>query len=183
MLSNTEVYSEHGSLANAALKIQSAFRGFRARKKIKLNSGKKHKKENIQSVDEARLEAVIKIQKFFRGFLARRKLMTEKRRKSNGHDIQSEDIQMMNAAIKIQSIFRGYKVRKALLTKLESNSKDVKDTNCEIKFSEAKNYEKLSGSGDHTDKDDASLVNAVVKIQSFFRGYKARKDMKSNCII
>ncbi|XP_047735506.1 abnormal spindle-like microcephaly-associated protein homolog [Hyalella azteca] len=157
MLSNTEVYSEHGSLANAALKIQSAFRGFRARKKIKLNSGKKHKKENIQSVDEARLEAVIKIQKFFRGFLARRKLMTEKRRKSNGHDIQSEDIQMMNAAIKIQSIFRGYKVRKALLTKLESNSKDVKDTNCEIKFSEAKNYEKLSGSGDHTDKDDASL--------------------------
>merc|ERR1711915_496835 len=93
-----------GDVATAAIKIQSAYKGFQTRKMIK-----KHK-EVLPDLNCAQVQdATIKIQSAYRGFKTRKQLQ------ESGEDLPNlKCANVVGATLKIQAYYRGFKVRKAI---------------------------------------------------------------------
>merc|ERR1711915_568786 len=93
-----------GDVATAAIKIQSAYKGFQTRKMIK-----KHK-EVLPDLNCAQVQdATIKIQSAYRGFKPRKQLQ------ESGEDLPNlKCANVVGATLKIQAYYRGFKVRKAI---------------------------------------------------------------------
>ncbi|XP_074429523.1 myosin-IIIa [Larus michahellis] len=140
----------------SAIKIQSAYRGFVARKEYANAKHNKKVEENI-----TRLQAIA------RGYLLRkkRKELNEARNK---------------AAITIQSHYRGYKERKIFKRRRESLRK--KQTENAASISEKEKDEGLQDNGESPSEVKSALPKteeeAAVVVQSHYRGYRVRKNIK-----
>ncbi|XP_052660502.1 myosin-IIIa isoform X2 [Harpia harpyja] len=140
----------------SAIKIQSAYRGFVARKEY--TNAKRNKKVE---------ESITRLQAIARGYLLRkkRKELTETRNK---------------AAITIQSHYRRYKERKIFKRRRESLRK--KQTENVASITEKEKDEELQDNEESPARVKSTLPKteeeAVVIVQSHYRGYKVRKKIK-----
>nr|XP_047904461.1 myosin-IIIa isoform X5 [Anser cygnoides] len=143
----------------SAIKIQSAYRGFVARKEY--TKAKRNQKME---------KYIVRLQAIARGYLLRkkRKELTGARNK---------------AATVIQSHYRGYKERKNFKKRRESLRK--KQTENASSFSEKEKDEELQDN----EQSPAGVKSALPKteeeaaiiVQSNYRGYRARKKIKEQC--
>ncbi|XP_075561325.1 myosin-IIIa isoform X2 [Pelecanus crispus] len=143
----------------SAIKIQSAYRGFAARKEY--TNAKRNKKVE---------EYITRLQAIARGYLLRkkRKELTETRNK---------------AAITIQSHYRGYKERKIFKRRRESFRK--KQTENAASISKKEKDEELQDNEESPAGVKSALPEreeeAAVIVQSHYRGYRVRKKIKKQC--
>merc|ERR1719510_1563919 len=95
-------------VAAAAVKIQSAYKGFKARKMVEQH------KELMPDLNCAQVQdATIKIQSAYRGFQTRKEMAKSKAEQDD--DLPDLcDQETLAAALKIQSAFKGYQVRKVV---------------------------------------------------------------------
>uniref|UniRef100_A0A8B9M1V9 non-specific serine/threonine protein kinase n=1 Tax=Accipiter nisus TaxID=211598 RepID=A0A8B9M1V9_9AVES len=120
-----------------------------------------------KKIKEQREQSAIKIQSVARGYLLRkkRKELTETRNK---------------AAITIQSYYRGYKERKMFKRRRESLRK--KQTENVASITEKEKDEELQDNEENPARVKSTLPKteeeAVVIVQSHYRGYKVRKKIK-----
>ena len=117
---------------DAALKIQSAFRGH----KVRMVSRKKtkpvaHDSDLPDLKDKDVQNAATKIQAAFKGHKVRRSKVEKGQRPKRVDDqeelpdLNAKDVQ--NAAMKIQSAFRGHQVRRVVKKPLKEEMPDLKD--------------------------------------------------------
>jgi hypothetical protein len=152
-------------MEQAALKIQSTFRGHKTRKDCKEKSDATASgTEDIEkSVDELNIEDG--------------NASNEAEKVNNDDDDVANmvlDEEMEQAALKIQSTFRGHKTRKEIKTKDEDNEPDQESD---------QNQEESTQPNDDDDVAnmvlDEEMEQAALKIQSTFRGHKTRKEIKT----
>ncbi|XP_074938722.1 myosin-IIIa isoform X2 [Phalacrocorax aristotelis] len=145
----------------SAIKIQSAYRGFVARKEY--TNAKRNKKVE---------EHIIRLQAIAKGYLLRKKIkeLTETRNK---------------AAITIQSHYRGYKERKIFKRRRESFKKKQslrkKQTENAASISKKEKDEELQDNEESPAGVKSALSKteeAAVIVQSHYRGYRVRKKIK-----
>ncbi|XP_071661348.1 myosin-IIIa isoform X1 [Patagioenas fasciata] len=140
----------------SAIKIQSAYRGFVARKEY---TNAKHNKKVEEYI--TRLQAIA------RGYLVRkkRKELAETRNK---------------AAITIQSHYRGYQERKIFERRRQSLRKEQTENAASV--SEKEKDEELEDNEESPAGVKSALTKteeeAAVVVQSHYRGYRVRKKMK-----
>ena len=109
---------EAADVAAAALKIQSAYKGFKTRKMVKTH------KEVLPDLNCAQVaDATIKIQSAYRGFQARKSL---KKRQDSLPDLKAKDV--VAATIKIQSAYRGFQTRRVVKKKVVTSSSDSSES-------------------------------------------------------
>ncbi|XP_054621198.1 myosin-IIIa isoform X2 [Dunckerocampus dactyliophorus] len=132
-----------------ALVLQSAYRGYKARKRA---SGEK-KKVKLQAF-------ILQFQSVCRGYLAKKKYkeMVEEKHK---------------AATKIQAHYRGHKERKSFKRKLEAKEKAENA----VKYQNPPQSENISQDVFPASNEEEESKAAVV-LQSNFRGYQERKKFK-----
>ncbi|XP_055866574.1 abnormal spindle-like microcephaly-associated protein homolog isoform X5 [Biomphalaria glabrata] len=163
----------------AAIKIQAGFRGHLVRKEMKKTtpniegnvelSQEMNDGVEIDNTDDSRInDAATKIQAGVRGLLTRKHILEEKIT-----DLKDPDIR--NAAKHIESGFKGLKEREEAIAKSEDDINDS-DNHPRDTFN--------NGDVDEVQVDemmfDDSSAQAAVKIQSGFRGYRARRQLKDN---
>lgn len=205
-------------IEQAALKIQSTFRGHKTRKEIKDKEPEPSETEELEEeqpaeeqnddddvanmvLDEEMEQAALKIQSTFRGHKTRKEVK-EKQEINEPNEQESEetaeqpnddddvanmvlDEEMEQAALKIQSTFRGHKTRKEVKDKQETsetNEEEQAEAE-EIKEEEEPAAEKTAKQL-QDEEDIANLVmdddmeKAALRIQSTFRGHKKRGPKK-----
>ncbi|XP_055866573.1 uncharacterized protein LOC106073892 isoform X4 [Biomphalaria glabrata] len=163
----------------AATKIQANFRGHLVRKDSRKTtpniegnvelSQEMNDGVEIDNTDDSRInDAATKIQAGVRGLLTRKHILEEKIT-----DLKDPDIR--NAAKHIESGFKGLKEREEAIAKSEDDINDS-DNHPRDTFN--------NGDVDEVQVDemmfDDSSAQAAVKIQSGFRGYRARRQLKDN---
>ncbi|XP_055866576.1 uncharacterized protein LOC106073892 isoform X7 [Biomphalaria glabrata] len=151
-------------VVKAASFIQSGFKGFKARQQAQDTIDEKQAVKMKRFLDNER--AAIKIQAGFRGHLVRKEM-------KKITDLKDPDIR--NAAKHIESGFKGLKEREEAIAKSEDDINDS-DNHPRDTFN--------NGDVDEVQVDemmfDDSSAQAAVKIQSGFRGYRARRQLKDN---
>ena len=156
-----------GKEHSAATSIQTGYRGYYTRKELK-----------------ARSEAATAIQAGYRGYAVRKRMQDSNSSKPLDEDskdvVKNEEEEA--AAIKIQSAFRGHQTRNAIRGELKSNSpadRDIEDNEVD---SSLKDGSVANKQGDEEQKADDSTETgedeAATKIQSSYRGYYTRKQLK-----
>ncbi|XP_067676890.1 DNA ligase 1-like isoform X3 [Haliotis asinina] len=184
---------EDPELASAATKIQASFRGHKARKdviekkteEIPVPPPEEEKQEDELDIDlnDPEVEkAATKIQASFKGHKARKEVRAlkgeeeaspaaaEAKPEEEEIDIDLEDPQTEKAAVMIQAQFRGFKTRKDM-----TNNKSETTTEAAPEESKQEEEEEID-----IDLTDPEVEKAAVKIQSGFKGFKARKEMKAS---
>lgn len=181
---------------DAVTKIQSGFRGMQARKHVKeLKEQKEKEVEEVEelpeldSFDSREVNAITKIQSGFRGMQARKQVEDMKKEKEaeavstpaaaeeeedlpNLNEFNNDEV---NAITKIQSGFRGMQARKQV-EEMKNNKKEeeVEENTEQIVDNQPQEAEEeLPKLEEFNDQE----VNAITKIQSGFRGMKARKEV------
>ena len=158
----------------AAIKMQACYRGIRARQQMFLKRMEIEKEEMRKELEDS----ATLIQATFRGKLARREIKvikvkkdTEKKEGDEVLNIDLNDPGVANAATKIQASFRGIQARKDI--KVMKVNKEVNKTSIT-----KKEVNKAEKEIDDIDPNDPDANNAAIKIQSGFRGSKARKEVQ-----
>jgi len=179
----------NNSDVDAVTKIQSGFRGMQARKHVKeLKEQKEKEVEEVEelpeldSFDSREVDAITKIQSGFRGMQARKQVEDMKKGKEEEEpaveEEEGEDLPNLNefnndevnAITKIQSGFRGMQARKQV-EEMKNNKKEEAEGEVDNTPQEAE--EELPKLDEFNDQE----VSAITKIQSGFRGMKARKEV------
>ena len=161
---------EYGAKEDAAAtSIQAGYRGYYSRKKF-----------------TARNEAATTIQAGYRGYAVRKSLQenevwTKPLDKADTEDVVVKEEEEA-AAIKIQSAFRGHQTRNAIRGEMKSNSpadRGIEDNEVD---SSLKDGSVANEQGDEVQKANDSTETekdeAATKIQSSYRGYHTRKQLK-----
>ncbi|MGH0183732.1 UNVERIFIED_CONTAM: hypothetical protein FKN15_013251 [Acipenser sinensis] len=176
----------------SAVVLQSAYRGHKVRKdhtnnrnKVKTESfiiqlqaayrGHKVRKDHTNNRNKVKTESfIIQLQAVCRGYLARKQYKEVVNEKNK-------------AATKIQARYRGHKDRKSLKRKREAmmKEKEVEETKS---VQEQPSVEKARKGGDGSingdtesggqQQDDEDDTKAAIVLQSNYRGYRERKQMK-----
>ncbi|XP_022325722.2 uncharacterized protein LOC111125839 isoform X3 [Crassostrea virginica] len=154
-------------VAEAAVKIQAGFKGYKARKEVK----EKKEKTSTESKSDTNLpsekemaEAATKIQAGFRGHKTRQEMKGKKEEEKHPAqqeeevDIDLNDPEVEQAALKIQAGFKGYKTRKDFENKKVESSEAIPATKNEEEEEEI-----------DIDLNDPEVASAAVKIQAGFR--------------
>lgn len=137
-----------------------------AKKGDQLEKMAKGEKVDIDLDDPKTEEAAVKIQAGFRGHKTREELKAKR---------EEEE-----AALKIQASYRGMKAREEVKEIRKSKSRESTNDNDREPVSEQV-AQKPADQTDEIDIDlnDPEVQGAALKIQSSFRGHKARKEVKS----
>nr|XP_022325722.1 abnormal spindle-like microcephaly-associated protein homolog isoform X2 [Crassostrea virginica] len=162
-------------VAEAAVKIQAGFKGYKARKEVK----EKKEKTSTESKSDTNLpsekemaEAATKIQAGFRGHKTRQEMKGKKEEETHPAqqeeevDIDLNDPEVEQAALKIQAGFKGYKTRKDFENKKVESSEAI----CATKNEEEEEEIDI-------DLNDPEVASAAVKIQA---GFRARINAKKS---
>jgi len=140
-------------VVNATLTIQRGYRRW------------KRKKDDLPDLDSADVAAAtIKIQSAYKGFKTRQMI---KKHKEVLPDLNCAQVQ--DATVKIQSAYRGFQTRKQMNVKKGADARDVIATTSDSSETEDDSLPDLK---------DAEVENATLKIQSAYRGFQTRKQMK-----
>jgi len=171
-------------VAHAAVKIQAAYKGFKARKVLNKNED-----EEMPDLNDVQVqEATVKIQSAFKGFAARKQRAEETKaairiqRNFRGFVTRkhgfAHTVEVAQAAIKIQKVYRGFQTRKKLKELPDLKCADVAAAAVKIQkvyrgFQTRKKVEQ-----DLPNLKCAKVVKATVRIQKVFRGYQTRKRLE-----
>lgn len=117
--------------------------------------------------------AASKIQASFKGYKTRKELNVKKQQVRDDIDRRERIKRENEAATSIQSGFRGYKTRKEFKEKQDRLQADMKAQS--VKGTDINDNEKKT---DRIVSDEKAREDAATKIQSNYRGYKTRKDLK-----
>ena len=183
---------ESKEVQDAAVKIQSVYKGFCERKKLYVGDSvkqvmavkyaKEKFKDDLPDLKAKDVQdATVKIQSVFRGYQARKENATVGKKQmmavhSDMDALEREEMpnleskEVQDAAIKIQSMYKGFCERKKLT---------AGDT---VRQVIAVKYAKGKFKDDLPDLKARDVLDATLKIQSVFRGYQARKQSTSNRI-
>lgn len=175
-VSSGDVQSEGQDQAKAAVVIQSNFRGHKERKRLEEEGKipKKKKKEREITPEPPKEEEQV--------------TQTEESGPESQPDASAEGLDEEKAATVLQSNFRGHRDRKKLKAERETQNK-TKEEAANDAEEETKDVDEALDATDvmiereeETDAEKERLEEeqAAVKIQSNFRGYKDRKNLKAN---
>lgn len=181
-VSSSDVKSEDQDETKAAVVLQSNFRGHKERKRLE-DEGKipKKKRKEKEVTPEPPIEE--------EPVLQAEESVPESQQETSAENPEGLDEE--KAATVLQSNFRGHRDRKKLKAERETQQKTkedaANDTEEETK-EEAEEEEALDVTDvmiEHKEETDAEKErleeeHAAVKIQSNFRGYKDRKNLKAN---
>ncbi|XP_034717445.1 myosin-IIIa isoform X3 [Etheostoma cragini] len=176
-VSSSDVRSEGQDQAKAAVVLQSNFRGHKERKRLeeegKIPKKKMKEKEIIPKPPKEEEKQVTQ---------------TEELGPESQPNASAEGLDEEKAATVLQSNFRGHRDRKKLKAERETQNK-TKEEAAKDAEEESKDVEEALDVTDvmierkeETDAEKERLEEeqAAVKIQSNFRGYKDRKNLKAN---
>jgi len=191
-----ELYSFDDREVTAITKIQSGFRGMQSRKQVKELKEQKETESaeivqveeteeveelpELNSFDDREVNAITKIQAGFKGMQARKQVkemkttQVEESSKVETAPESEEELPNLNefnndevnAITKIQAGFKGMQARKQV-KEMKNNKEETVVVEETVEVEELPNLEEF----------DAQEVNAITKIQSGFRGMKARKEV------
>ena len=159
-------------IADAAIKIQAVYKGFKIRQKIEK---KKQLDDDLPDLNDKDIaDAAVKIQAVYKGFKIRKRMDIKKSKKNDDlPDLNDSDL--ADAAVKIQSVYKGFKIRQTIKKKqLDDDLPDLNDG--EVVDAAMKIQAGWKGFKTRKQmKDMGTIIAAVMTIQSAFRKYKARK--------
>ncbi|KAM3860363.1 myosin-IIIa [Diretmus argenteus] len=172
------VKSEDHEEAKAAVVLQSNFRGHKERKRLEEEGKipkKKKKKEKSVTLEPTKEEPVIQ----------KEEPMLESQQGLSAED--QGGLEEEKAATVLQSNFRGHRDRKKLKAAKETKKNAKEEVTLKNNEEEGTHEEVDIGDVAIEHKEEADSENerleeeqAAVKIQSNFRGYKGRKNLKAN---
>ncbi|CAJ1082668.1 myosin-IIIa [Xyrichtys novacula] len=189
----------------AATVLQSNFRGHKERKRLqeegKIPVKKKKAKSpgeeadvspsDVKSDDREEAKAAVVLQSNFRGHKERKRLEEEgkipkKRKKEAEKPAPQSDVEEEKAATVLQSNFRGHRERKKMKAEREARNKvkeyvdyDMAEEAIEDALDVSYVVIERKDSAD-AERERQEEEQAAVRIQSNFRGYKDRKNLRAN---
>ncbi|XP_065805147.1 myosin-IIIa [Labrus bergylta] len=188
----------------AATVLQSNFRGHKERKRLqeegkipaKNQKAKSPEREavsssDVKTEDQDEAKAAVVLQSNFRGHKERKRLEEEgkipkKRKKEVQKPVPEAAPEEEKAATVLQSNFRGHRERKKMKAEREAKHKAKEEVDYDMAEEATEDTVDISDvvieRKDETDAEKERLEEeqAAVKIQSNFRGYKDRKNLKAN---
>ena len=146
---------EDPEVAEAATKIQSVFKGHKARREVEEMKGKKED-ETDKPGDSCQVNEIPV--------------------KEDIIDIDLEDPEVEKAASRIQAGFKGHKARKEVkeLKQIRENDGQLIETSNNHVVAETPSEEEIID----IDLEDPEVEKAASRIQAGFKGHKARKEVK-----
>lgn len=170
-------------MAQAALKIQSTFRGHKVRRDMK------EPKSGIEDVESEPSEPDAEIQQELAENNDVAEMVSDDMKVDDEIADMVLDDEMEQAALKIQSTFRGHKTRKEIKKgEADNDAQITEDTQSEAPTDDEPQEENFESSAQEVDDEIAGMVlddemeQAALKIQSTFRGHKVRRDVKETLI-
>uniref|UniRef100_A0A8C7YAZ5 non-specific serine/threonine protein kinase n=1 Tax=Oryzias sinensis TaxID=183150 RepID=A0A8C7YAZ5_9TELE len=195
-----EGHREDEEETKAATVLQSNFRGHKERKRLQEEGKIPAKKQKTTEEEESRKQeeepdqdeakAAVVLQSNFRGHKERKRLQEEgripKKQKESSAEEEAGEENVENpadpdeekAATVLQSNFRGHRDRKRL--KADKEKKVKEDAAIPEEEVDVSDVEIERRDEEELEKERQEEEQAAVKIQSNFRGYKDRKNLKAN---
>merc|ERR1712079_318212 len=157
-------------IADAAIKIQAVYKGFKIRQKIEK---KKQLDDDLPDLNDKDIaDAAVKIQAVYKGFKIRQ---TIKKKQLDDDLPDLNDGEVVDAAMKTQAGWKGFKTRKQM--------KDMGTVIAAVMTIQSafRKYKarKLARNDSLPDLECSEVQEATVKIQSAYRGFKTRQVMKN----
>ena len=168
----------------AAIKIQSGYRGHRARQDVKARRQEElDRKEKEKREDEA----AVRIQAAYRGYNTRKAYASRREAKNLVNDLMANEnlendlnnTKREQAAVKIQSGYRGYRSRKEYNTKRQNKEREEEEAASRIQAG-ILGYQTRKTVADKKEAvENEKRDSAATRIQANYRGYKTRKEIES----
>ena len=168
----------------AAIKIQSGYRGHRARQDVKARRQEElDRKEKAKREDEA----AVRIQAAYRGYNTRKAYASRREAKNLVNDLMTNEnlendlnnSKREQAAVKIQSGYRGYRSRKEYNTKRQNKEREEEEAASRIQAGILGYQTRKTVADKKKTEENEKRDSAATRIQANYRGYKTRKEIES----
>lgn len=166
----------------AAVKIQSSFRGMKAREQVK-----EIRESRSQEAINEKAAAKVEGEKLDEGVAQQPQSDAAEKpvEKTGDIDIDLNDQEVQDAALKIQASFRGHKAREEVKSiRSQSSHSGPAETEVDKQGDDTQAAQEAATPAEGKDAvdidlNDPEVQEAALKIQSSFRGHKARESVKS----